>query len=90
MKNPYDTLQANHKAPYHVWEAQGFLDQASYEMAKAIKEMQRTKGAFEDDATEYLTELKDCFEQALEKAEKAERYLLDLWEDHCSPEGGIR
>jgi hypothetical protein len=87
MKNPYDTLQANHTAPYHVWEAAVFLDQASYEMAKAIKEMQRSQSAFGDDAIEYLAELKDCFEQALERAEKAECYLLELWEDHHSPEG---
>ena len=82
MKNPYDTLQANHTAPYYVWNATGLIEQAEVEIERGIKEMQRTNGPFESDVIGELEELLGEIRGLIATAERAEKETLTLWDDH--------
>lgn len=82
MKNPYDTLQVNHTAPYRVWEATDLIEKAEAEIERGIKEMKRTKGAFESDVIRELEELLGEIRGLIATAERAEKETLGLWDDH--------
>jgi len=82
MKNPYDTLQANHRAPYHIWEATGKIEEAEAEIESAIKEMMRESGAYESDVIGELKELLLGIKNLVLAAEQTEKETLGLWNDH--------
>jgi len=82
MTNPYNYMRADHRAPYHLYEIQTFIDDALEEVGKAIKEVGRSNGAYESDAIDYLKLVKTNLTASMTFVNGFEKEMLVLWEDH--------
>lgn len=82
MSNPYNYMRADHRAPFHLYEVQGNIDDAIEEVDKAIKEVGRSNGAWESDAIYYLKQVKSNLTATMNLVSGFEKEMLVLWEDH--------
>jgi hypothetical protein len=91
-KNPYNYMQADHVAPYHVWETIAKLEDALAELDKGMEEVCRGGASpFTEDAVWEMGNFRGKIQEALDRAcsgkfssyvPTMEQELIRLWNKH--------